>query len=206
MKTRLVSLLVALVFAGAALSASAQFPKIKKPKEEKPAEQPAESKETKSSPEASGPATSSDTLKKVTWADNGISFEVPSNWEQTTLEKDIASFFLPNSTDNIGASMTISRLGKDFPADQSLKAYQDSAAKQKSEGTLAKWENQNIGAAKGLNQLEAAEGDDICRLTWIGYQNRGGWNMVTVLFSSKASGMSNHEATFRKVLGTFKIE
>ncbi|MGH9811933.1 MAG: hypothetical protein ACRD4T_02250 [Candidatus Acidiferrales bacterium] len=203
MKTRLLSLLVALVFAGAALAASAQFPKIKKPKvEEKPAEQPAESKETKSS----APATSSDTLKQVTWADNGISFEVPSNWEQTTLEKDIASFFLPNSADNIGVSMTISRLGKDFPADQSLKAYQDSAAKQKSEGTLAKWENQNIGAAKGLNQLEAAKGDDICRLTWIGYQNRGGWNMVTVIFSSKASGMSNHEATFRKVLGTFKVE
>lgn len=202
MKTRLLCVVVALVFAGAALSASAQFPKIKKPKEEKPAEQPAESKETKSS----SSATSSDTLKKVTWADNGISFEVPDNWEQTTLEKDVASFFLPNSPDNIGASMTISRLGKDFPADQSLKAYQDAAAKEKSEGTLAKWENQNLGAAKGLNQLEAAQGDDICRLTWIGYQNRGGWNMVTVVFSSKASGMSNHEATFRKVLGTFKIE
>ncbi|MGH9777779.1 MAG: hypothetical protein ACRD5I_05150 [Candidatus Acidiferrales bacterium] len=203
MKIRLISLLLALGLLCVPLSGAAQFPKIKKPKEEKPAATTTtESKETTSS----APATSSNTMKKVAWADNGISFEVPDNWEQTTMEKDIASFFLPNSADNIGASMTISRLGKDFPAAQSLKAYQDSAAKQKSEGTLAKWENQNIGAAKGLNQLEAAKGDDICRLTWIGYQNRGGWNMVTVIFSSKASGMSNHEATFRKVLGTFKVE
>lgn len=202
MKTRLVTLLVALVFAAAALSAAAQFPKIKKPKEEKPAAQPAESKETK--PASS--ATSSDTLKKVTWADNGISFEVPDNWEQSSLDKDFAGFHLPDSPDGVNVSMNISRLGKDFPADQSLKAYQDAAAKGKSDGTLAKWENQNIGAAKGLWQIEAAKGDDICRFTWLGYQNRGGWNMVTVIFSSKASAMSNHEATFHKVLGTFKIE
>jgi hypothetical protein len=30
--------------------------------------------------------------------------------------------------------------------------------------------------------------------------------MITVILSSKGSGMKNHEATFRKVLGTFKIE
>jgi len=203
MKTRLVYLLVALVLAGSALSAAAQFPKIKKPKEEKPAAEPTESKEPAKS---SSSATSSDTLKKVTWADNGIGFEVPDNWEQSSLDKDSASFFLPNSPDNAGVTMMISRLGKDFPADKSLQAYRDAAAKDKSDGTLASWENQNIGAAKGLNQLEAAKGDDICRLTWLGYQNSGGWNMVTVIFSSKASGMSNHEATFRKVLGTFKIE
>jgi len=202
MKTRLIAVFVALVFAAAALTASAQFPKIKKPKEEKPAPAPAESKETKSS----SSATSSETLKKVTWADNGISFEVPDNWEQSSLDKDTASFFLPNSPDNAGVTMVVSRLGKDFPADQSLKAYRDAAAKEKSEGKLASWEDKNIGAAKGLTQLEASQGDDICRLTWLGYQNRGGWNMVTVTFSSKGSAMSNHEATFRKVLGTFKVE
>ena len=203
MKTHLVSLLVAVCFVlTLTLSAAAQFPKIKKPKEEKPAPAPAESTEAK--PAAS--ATSSDTLKKVTWADNGISFEVPDNWEQSSLDKDTASFFLPNSPDNAGLTMTISHLGKDFPADKSLQAYRDSAAKEKSEGKLASWADQNIGAAKGLNMLEAATGDDICRLTWLGYQSRGGWNMVTVIFSSKASGMQNHEATFRKVLGTFKVE
>ncbi len=203
MKTRLVTLLVAVCFVlTLTLSGAAQFPKIKKPKEEKPAPAPEESKETKSS----APAASSDTLKKVTWADNGISFEVPDNWEQSSLDKDTASFFLPNSPDNAGLTMTISRLGKDFPADKSLQAYRDAATKAKSDGTLASWQDQNIGAAKGLTQLEAAKGDDICRLTWIGYQNRGGWNMVTVIFSSKGSGMKNHEATFRKVLGAFKVE
>jgi len=201
MKTRLIALLVALTFGGAALTAAAQFPKIKKPKEEKPAAT-TESKETKST----SSATSSETLKKVTWADNGISFEVPDNWEQTTLEKDFASFSLPNSPDGVNASMNISRLGADFPADQSLKAYRDGAEKGKGEGTYASWGDQNIGAAKGLWQLEAAKGDDICRLTWLGYQNRGGWNMVTVIFSAKGSAMSTHEATFRKVLGTFKVE
>ena len=203
MKTRLIAVLIAVSFALAVpLSSAAQFPKIKKPKEDKPAPAPTESTEAK--PAAS--AASSDTLKKVTWADNGISFEIPDNWEQSSLDKDTASFFLPNSPDNAGLTMTISRLGKDFPADKSLQAYRDSAAKEKSEGKLASWENQNIGAAKGLNMLEAATGDDICRLTWIGYQNRGGWNMVTVIFSSSGAGMKNHEATFRKVLGTFKVE
>ncbi len=204
MKTRLMSLLVAVSFALVfSLGAAAQFPKIKKPKEEKPAPAPTESKE-EAKPAAS--AASSDTLKKVTWADNGISFEVPDNWEQSSLDKDTASFFLPNSPDGAGMTMVVSRLGKDFPADKSLQAYRDSAAKGKSDGSLASWADQNIGAAKGLNQLEAAKGDDICRLTWIGYQNRGGWNMVTVIFSSSGSGMKNHEATFRKVLDTFKVE
>ncbi len=202
MKTRLLTLLVVLSFAAAALTASAQFPKIKKPKEEKPAPAPAESKETKST----SSATSSDTLKKVTWADNGISFEVPDNWEQTSLDNDFGSFHLSNNPDGVGLSLTISRLGKDFPADASLKAYRDAAEKGKGEGTYASWGDQNIGSAKGLWQLEAAKGDDICRLTWLGYQNRGGWNMVTVLFSSKGAAMSQHEPTFRKVLGTFKVE
>ncbi len=203
MKARLIALLVALVFAGAAVTASAQFPKIKKPKEEKPAAEPAESKETTKS---SSSATSSDTLKKVAWADNGISFEVPDNWEQGSLDKDTASFHLPDSPDGVNLSMNISRLGKDFPADQSLKAYRDGAAKEKSEGKLAKWEDQNIGSAKGLNQLEAAKGDDLCRLSWIGFQNRSGWNMIIVHFSTKGSAMSNHEATFRKVLASLKVE
>jgi hypothetical protein len=204
MKTRLLCALVALIFAGAGLPASAQFPKIKKPKEEKPAEQPAESKETK--PSSSSSAASSDTLKKVTWADNGISFEVPDNWEQSSLDKDSASFFLPNSPDSVGVTMVISRLGADFPADKSLQAYRDSAAKQKSEGKLAKWEDMNIGKAKGILMVEAAQGDENARCSWLGYQNRGGVNMITVIFGSKGSAMSTHEATFRKVLGTFKVE
>lgn len=203
MRTRFISLFVALGLLCVPLSGTAQFPKIKK-KEDKPAATTTttETKETKSS----SSATSSETLKKVTWADNGITFEVPDNWEQSSLDKDFASFSLPDNPDGVSVSMNISRLGKDFPADQSLKAYRDAAAKDKSEGTLASWQDQNIGAAKGLTQLEATKGDDICRLTWLGYQNRGGWNMVTVIFSTKGSAMSNHEATFRKVLGTFKVE
>jgi hypothetical protein len=204
MKTRLLTCFVAVSFALVfSLGAAAQFPKIKKPKEEKPAPAPTESKE-EAKPAAS--AASSDTLKKVTWADNGISFEVPDNWEQSSLDNDNASFSLPNNPDGVNFSANISRLGKDFPADQSLKAYRDGAAKEKGEGKLASWADQNIGAAKGLNQLEAAKGDDICRLTWIGFQNRGGWNMIIVHFSTKGSAMSKHEATFRKVLGTFKVE
>jgi hypothetical protein len=202
MKTRLLTLLVVLAFAAAAMTASAQFPKIKKPKEEKPAEQPAESKPAKSG----SSATSSDTMKKVTWADNGITFEVPDNWEQGSLDKDNASFHLPDNPDGVNLSMNISRMGADFPADASLKAYRDAAAKEKSEGKLAKWEDQNLGSAKGLNQLEAAQGDDLCRLSWIGFQNRGGWNMIIVHFSTKGSAMGNHEATFRKVLASFKVE
>jgi hypothetical protein len=204
MKTRLLCGVVALVFAAAGLSASAQFPKIKKPKKEEPAAQPAESTETK--PSSGSSATSSDTLKKVTWGDNGISFEVPDNWEQSSLDKDTASFFLPNSPDSVGVSMVISRLGSDFPADKSLQAYRDRAAQDKSEGKLAKWEDLNIGNAKGVLMVEAAQGDDNGRFSWLGYQNRGGVNMITVIFGCKGSAMSTHEATFRKVLGTFKIE
>lgn len=152
MKTRLISICVAASFALVfSLGAAAQFPKIKKPKEEKPAPPPAESTEAK--PAAS--TTSSDTLKKVAWGDNGISFEVPDNWEQSSLDTDFASFHLPDSPDGVSASMNISRLGAGFPADQSLKAYRDSAAKEKSEGKLASWADQNIGAANGLNMLEA---------------------------------------------------
>ena len=72
MKKRLVTFLVAFCFLATAVSAAAQFP-IKKKKEEKPAEKKEEKADAK--------PVSSETLKSVTWADNGITFQIPDNWQ-----------------------------------------------------------------------------------------------------------------------------
>lgn len=201
MRRRAGILLVGLAFLVGANWAEAQF---KKPKlGEKKKEEPAAEKST-----PAGGATSSATMKAVTWKDNGIACEVPDNWEESTLDRDFASFMLSGTSEGAGLTANISRMGKDFPAEQSLKAYRDSGKKEKDEGKLAEAGDFNIGGVQGVLQVEAAKeaSDDIRRLTWIGYQKRDGWNMVTIHLSSHSGAFPKHEETFRKILGTFKIE
>jgi len=199
MKNRLVTFLVAFCFLIAAASAAAQFP-VKKKKEAKPAEKKEEKADAK--------PTSSETLKDVTWADNGITFQLPDNWQAMMEERDLASFMLMPATDSAGLNATISRLGKDFPADASLKATREDAAKKKDNAAVVSYEDMTLGKAKGVMYIEAAPAspDDVRRLTWVGFQKRNGWNQVTLHLSSKSGAFADHEATFRKVLATFKIE
>src|SRR3972149_9781574 len=105
-KNRLVTFLVALCFLIAAAPAAAQFP-MKKKKEEKPAEKKEEKADSK--------PVSSEHLKPVTWADNGITFQIPDNWQAMMEERDLASFMLMPATDSAGLTATIPRMGKDFP-------------------------------------------------------------------------------------------
>lgn len=201
MKNRLMSLFIAFCFLLTAGSAAAQFG-LKKKKEEKPPEKKQEE------PAPAAKPVSAETMKDITWADNGISFQVPSNWEQLTLERDFASHMLMPPDDSAGLSVNISRLGKDFPAQVSMKANRDDAMKKKDSGEVTTVEDVTLGKAKGLMYIEAAPAspDDVRRLTWIGFQKRGGWNQVTIHLSSKGGAFANHEATFRKLLATFKIE
>ena len=199
MKNRLVTFLVALCFLIAAASAAAQFP-MKKKKEEKPAEKKEEKADAK--------PVSSETLKSVTWADNGITFQLPDNWQAMVEQRDIDSFMLMPAADSAGLTATISRMGKDFPADASMKANRDTAAKKKQNGEVVSYEDMTLGKVKGVMYVEAAPAspDDVRRLTWIGFQKRGGSNQVTIHLSAKSGAFANHEATFRKVLASFKIE
>jgi len=198
-KKRLVTFLVAFCFLATAVSAAAQFP-IKKKKEEKPAEKKEEKADAK--------PVSSETLKSVTWADNGITFQIPDNWQAMMEERDMDSFMLMPATDGAGLTGTISRMGKDFPAAASLKATRDDAAKKKQNGEFVSHEDMTLGKVKGVMYVEAAKAapDDVRRLTWIGFQKRNGWNQVILHLSAKSGAFADHEATFRKVLATFKIE
>lgn len=198
---RLLGMLVAGAFLAGAASLAAQFPGMKKKKEEKPAatsESKSESKE----------AISADTMQAVAWADNGITLEVPSNWDKLMLERDIASYMLMPATDGAGISLNISRMGKDFPAAQSMKANRDDAAKKKSNGQVTEVADVTAGKVKGVMYIEAApaSGDDVRRMTWIGFQKKNGWNQVTVHLSAKGSAFAKHEPALRKVLATLKVE
>ena len=118
------------------------------------------------------------------------------------------SFMLMPATDGAGLTGTISRMGKDFPAAASLKATGDDAAKKKQNGEFVSYEDMTLGKVKGVMYVEAAKAapDDVRRLTWIGFQKRNGWNQVILHLSAKSGAFADHEATFRKVLATFKIE
>lgn len=194
MKKRLVTLFVAACFPFVTATVMAQFPKIKKPK---PAEEKAASPST----------TTSQAPKTITWTDNGISFEVPGDWQQMVLQRDVASFMLTTG-DSAGLNATISRMGKDFPVAASLKANHDDAAKKKQSGEYVSYEDHPVGKVKGVMWLEApkSSSDDVRRLTWIGFQKRNGWNQVTVHLTSKSGAFPNHEQALRKVLASLKVE
>lgn len=196
-------LLVAVAFLVGASSLEAQFPGLKKKKEEKKTEESSTKSES-----GSGAAVSADTTQAVAWADNGITVDLPTNWEKMMLERDIASYMLMPATDSAGLNATISRMGKDFPAPQSLKANRDDALKKKDNGQVTAVEDVTCGKVKGVMYIEAppASGDDVRRMTWIGFQKKNGWNQVTVHLSAKGSAFAKHEAAFRKVLGSLKVE
>lgn len=199
MNKRLLSLLIAVAFLFTAGTALAQFG-IKKKKEEKPPEKKEES--------SSSGAGSAEAMKAVNWADNAITFEVPANWQEMMLQRDLASFMLMPANDSAGMTITISRLGDNFPADASLKATRDDAAKKKQAGEVASYEDRTCGQVKGVLWVEAEKSnpDDVRRLTWTGFQKRKGWNQVIVHLSAKSSAFAKHEPTFRKVLDTLKVQ
>lgn len=199
MNKRLLSLFVAVAFLFTAGTALAQFG-IKKKKEEKPPEKKEES--------SSSGAGSAEAMKAVNWADNAITFEVPANWQELMLQRDLASFMLMPANDSAGMTVTISRMGDNFPADASLKATRDDAAKKKQAGDVVSYEDRTCGQVKGVMWVEAEKSnpDDVRRLTWTGFQKRKGWNQVIVHLSAKSSAFAKHEATFRKVLDTLKVQ
>lgn len=199
MNKRLLSLWVAVAFLFTAGTALAQFG-IKKKKEEKPPEK-------KEEPSSSG-AGSAEAMKAVNWADNAITFEVPANWQELMLQRDLASFMLMPANDSAGMTVTISRMGDNFPADASLKATRDDAAKKKQAGEVVSYEDRTCGQVKGVLWVEAEKPDpeDVRRLTWVGFQKRKGWNQVIVHLSAKSSAFAKHEPTFRKVLDTLKVQ
>lgn len=200
MNKRLLSLLIAVAFLFTAGTALAQFG-IKKKKEEKPPEKKEESS-------SSSGAGSAEAMKDVNWADNAITFQVPANWQEMMLQRDIGSFMLMPANDSAGMTVTISRLGDNFPADASLKATRDDAAKKKQAGEVASYEDRTCGQVKGVLWLEAEKPnpDDVRRLTWTGFQKRKGWNQIIVHLSAKSSAFAKHEPTFRKVLDTLKVQ
>lgn len=204
MTRRLLGILVALAFLLTAGNVAAQFGPLKKKKEEKPAEKKEEKKEE---PAATSTATSTEAMKTVNWTENGITFEVPGNWQQMVMQRDMALFSLLTG-DSAGVSINISRYGNNFPADASLKANREDAAKKKQNKEYVSIEDYNIGKAKGVMWVEAekAAPDDVRRLTWVGFQKKNGWNQVTVHLSSKSGAFSNYEAAFRKILATLKVE
>ena len=205
MTRRLLAILVALTFLFAAASAGAQFGPLKKKKEEKPAEKKEEKKEE---PATTTSSTSTVATKAVNWTENGITFEVPGNWQQMVMQRDIASFMQIPAEDSAGLNTTISRMGGSFPAENSLKATRDDAARKKQNKEYVSFEDYNIGKVKGVMWIEAekASPDDVRRMTWTGFQKKNGWNQVIVHLSSKSGAFSKYEATFRKVLASLKVE
>ncbi|MEE8201241.1 MAG: hypothetical protein V3R29_08745 [Candidatus Acidoferrales bacterium] len=202
---RIFSLMVVLSFLGLVSVAAAQFPrKPKLPTTEKEKEKEEESSGTK----ATASSTSSSTLKEVTWADNGITFQVPDNWEELMLERDMAAFMLEGTAEAVGLDVTISRFGDDFPAEASLDANRESCQRDKEAGRMASCEDYAIGDIQGVLTLEAEKEDpeDHRRLTWIGFQNKGGVNQITIGLAAYSKPFPKHEEALRQVLATFKIE
>lgn len=198
---RALGVAVAVAFVAATVSA-AQFGQLKK----KPAEKKEEKTQTTESTQTSSTASSA-TMKAVNWAENGITFDVPDNWQQLMMQRDVANFMLMGA-DSAGISITISRMGANFPAEKSLKANRDDAAKKKENKEYVSFEDHPVGKVKGVMWIEAEKPspDDVRRLTWIGFQKKGAWNQVTVHLSAKSGAFARHEATFRKVLESLKIE
>ena len=196
MKTRLLALVAAFLFVWAVGSSSAQFG-IKKKKEDKPAETKSDSSST----------ASSEKTKPVVWIENAISFEVPENWQQLVMEKDMVLFSL-TGPDSASISINISRLGASFPAEASLKANRDEAARKKKAGEFVSYADLTAGKARGVQWLEAEKpnADDVRRLSWVGFQKKNGWNQVTVHISSKSGAFPKHEATFNKILASLKVD
>lgn len=142
---------------------------------------------------------------KVTWTEQGVSWQIPKGWKKMDEKKETFNF---SSPDNAFLLVNISPMADDFPSDASTRAFYDQAVQQLKNGKYEKVRYLEIDGVKGVEWVEAMpeEKDGPRRHQWIGYRNYlGQKQMLNVMLSTKGTNFEKHRDDFPAIMYSMKI-
>jgi hypothetical protein len=141
---------------------------------------------------------------EVNWAEQNISFKLPSGWPKMDVKKDSFNYGSPANGFLIAS---ISVMPDSFPADVSIKATYDSALEQLKQGNYETVRWLEIDGVKGVEWKEALkEKDGIRRHQWIAFRRFQGQNQqLNVMVSTNGQKFDKQKDTFAAIMYSMKI-
>lgn len=131
---------------------------------------------------------------------SGIVVIVPADWSKERDDENNLNYMGPMSH-SVSISFVKSHYQSDFPVETSLSAYMQSSKKEKEKGTIIHFEEKIFGGVKGVLRIEspANNPDDLRRITWIGYKDNAGINIVA---SSQSRYFDDYQRDLLNILDT----
>ena len=141
---------------------------------------------------------------EVNWAEQNISFKLPSGWPKMDVKKESFNYGSPANGFLIAS---ISVMPDSFPADVSIKATYDSALEQLKQGNYENVRWLEIDGVKGVEWKEALkEKDGIRRHQWIAFRRFQGQNQqLNVMVSTNGEKFDKQKDTFVAIMYSMKI-
>jgi hypothetical protein len=141
---------------------------------------------------------------EVNWAEQNISFKLPSGWPKMDVKKESFNYGSPANGFLIAS---ISVMPDSFPADVSIKATYDSALEQLKQGNYENVRWLEIDGVKGVEWTEALkEKDGIRRHQWIAFRRFQGQNQqLNVMVSTNGEKFDKQKDTFAAIMYSMKI-
>jgi hypothetical protein len=141
---------------------------------------------------------------EVNWAEQNISFKLPSGWPKMDVKKESFNYGSPANGFLIAS---ISVMPDSFPADVSIKATYDSALEQLKQGNYDKVRWLEIDGVKGVEWTEALkEKDGIRRHQWIAFRRFQGQNQqLNVMVSTNGEKFDKKKDIFAAIMYSMKI-
>ena len=141
---------------------------------------------------------------EVNWAEQNISFKLPSGWPKMDVKKESFNYGSPANGFLIAS---ISVMPDSFPADVSIKATYDSALEQLKQGNYETVRWLEIDGVKGVEWKEALkEKDGIRRHQWIAFRRFQGQNQqLNVMVSTNGEKFDKQKDTFAAIMYSMKI-
>lgn len=143
--------------------------------------------------------------KPVNWDEQGISWQVPANWQKLDVSKESLNYGTPADGFLIG---TVSVMSASFPSEISIKATYQSALEQLQQGKYEAVRWLEIDGVKGVEWIEAMPEDKsgVRRQQWIAFRNYQGQNQqLNIMVTTKGSNFDKQRDVFASILYSMRI-
>lgn len=146
-----------------------------------------------------------DAGSEAKWAEQGITWTVPSGWNKMEVKKTSFNYGAPSKGFLIG---TISVMSADFPGETSLNATYTQALDQLKNGKYQSVRWLEIDGIKGVETIEAMPEDksDSRRHQWRGYRDYLGQNqLVNIMVTTSGEKFDGKKDGFAAIMYSMKF-
>ena len=146
--------------------------------------------------------------KEAKWDRQGMSWIVPANWTEETNESKSFMMRSPGGGDAASLIVNISPMDEKFPAEESLKAYYESAKSQAKNGEVDEVKWVEIDGLKGVQFREASKEkpDDHRRMHWMAYRKyTGQLQYINVMLATQNKDFERHKDAMYGILYSTKL-